>query len=647
MKRSSLIVVVLFPLILVLGFAILSPGLSGPFLLDDFIHLPKLAGDNGQIDTLSDVYQLIFSGERAIGRQLSYLSLLINDNAWPTTAYGFKRLNVLLHLLNGVLVFLFARMLANLICNRDTDPNHADWIALLVMSLWLVHPLHLSPTMMVIQRMTLLAGTFSLLALVSYLHGRRLAVDRPIAGYRWMILGFGSFLVLGIFSKETAIMTVCYVMVIEATLLARDRPPRPDYWRFWAWLFLGVPLLAIVAYFFSILPYIDQLYLKRDFNMIERLLTESRVLMQYLRVILLPSISASGPYHDDFMISRGLLEPATTLLSIITIFSLIGFAIWRRRRNPLLAFAILWFFLAHLLESTILPIELYFEHRNYLPMFGFAFAVSYWVMNQSGKLAVISRVGVAAFLSLTLLITFLSARVWGDANQISTVWAAEHPGSARAQIGAIRFWSKIGDSERLIEQFDLAQRLNPNDAGLSLLRLIIQRCRNPAAPPIGGDMGSLEQMVPSAHFEHGSLEGIDWIAKNAKKEGCDFKEDDLEKIIDLYLSNPRFYGNEAARTLLYRILADRQRKRGDLNATIQSLDLAYAARPSFDVALNQAWLLATAGLFEDADTYLQKARETPPRSKGERLWRDDKIAEIERLIRLMKKDMKTQSISAP
>lgn len=640
MKQSSSIVALLFPLVLVLGFAIQSPGLTGPFLLDDHLHLPKLGGGNGEIDTPPEVYQLVFSSQRLAGRQLSFLTLLVNDNAWPTQAYGFKRFNVLLHLLNGVLVFLFARMLASILLRQDSIPGRADWIALLAMALWLLHPLHLSPTMMVIQRMTLLAGTFSLLALIAYLQGRRLAAQRPLAGYAWMIVGFGFFLLLGVFSKEPAIMTVFYVIVLEATLLARDRLPRPPYWRLWAAVFLGVPVLAIIGYFFGILPYIDQLYLKRDFNMIERLLSESRVLMQYLRVILLPSISASGPYHDDFTVSRGLLDPPTTLLSILGIAALIGVAVWRRRPNPLLSFAILWFFLAHLLESTVLPLELYFEHRNYLPMLGFAFAISYWVMSQSGKLAIIGRVGVATFLALTLSITFVSARVWGDSNQIAAVWAAEHPGSTRAQIGAIRFWAKVGDTERLKQQFDLAQRLNPNDAGLSLLRFIIERCRDPAAPSIGGSLAALEGVVPSARFEHGSLEAIDWIRKRIRKKGCHIHEDELEKIIRLYLTNPRFQGNHRARTLLYRLLSDVFRRRGDLDETIRILDLAYEAWPSYDIALNQAWLLATAGLFEDSAHYLERAKAAPKRSWAERLWRDDKIARIESRIERMRVEMR-------
>ena len=268
-------------------------------------------------------------------------------------------------------------------------------------------------------------------------------------------------------------------------------------------------------------------------------------------------------------------------------------------------------------------------------MLGFLFAISLLAFQFTGKLTRILQTGILAFFVLTSSITYVSAQVWGDSDQIALVWTSEHPASSRAQIGAIRFWSQTGNSEALREQFDLAHRERPSDAGLVLLRLIIERCRAESAPSIGGSLAGLDATVPTAPFEHGSLEAIQWISENAREEGCDLSDQDLESIIGLYLSNPRFHGNAMARTVLYRTLSKIHIRRGDLDATMRALDAAYEARPDFDVALNQAWLLASAGLFDDAEAYLERARQTPMRSIAEPLWRREKITEVASLIEAM------------
>src|SRR5690606_28428671 len=120
-------------------------------------------------------------------------------------------------------------------------------------------------------------------------------------------------------------------------------------------------------------------YGSRNFGMAERVLSEARAICDYLFRILLPSLRGGGIYHDDFAVSRGLADPWTTAPALLVVAMLVGIAVWRRRRWPVFAFAILWFFAGHLLESTVFPLELYFEHRNYVPMIGILFAPAYWV----------------------------------------------------------------------------------------------------------------------------------------------------------------------------------------------------------------------------------------------------------------------------
>ncbi|MDP3284297.1 MAG: tetratricopeptide repeat protein, partial [Desulfobacterales bacterium] len=113
---------------------------------------------------------------------------------------------------------------------------------------------------------------------------------------------------------------------------------------------------------------IFQGYENRYFTPGERLLTEARILVYYLFLFFYPAPTRLSIEHDvDLSVS--FFHPWTTMPSIIIILFLIGIGIWQARKRPLLSFAILFFFLNHVIESSVIGLELIFEHRNYLPSF--------------------------------------------------------------------------------------------------------------------------------------------------------------------------------------------------------------------------------------------------------------------------------------
>lgn len=636
MTRHTLFVSALLASLLAVAWLAFSLAFSGPFFFDDFAHLPKLAGSGDGTNTTSEVLRLAFPTHGGSGRSLAYLSLLIDDYTWPTSPEGFKRTNLLIHLLNGVLVFVFLRQLARLPGHPKAPAPAADWIALAGMGLWLLHPIHLSPTMMVIQRMTLLGGTFSLLALMAYLQGRCIAAVRPVAGAWWMVAAFSGALILGLMSKETAFMVIAYVAALELTVLGPDRPPRPRWWNVWATVFLILPLGLLAAYLLVIAGDLGDAYRVRAFSLVERLLTEGRILLQYLRVIAIPSATQTGPFRDDFEISHGLFDPPETAAALAAIVVLIGLAAWARRRYPLLSLAVLWFFLGHLLEGTVLPLELYFEHRNYLPMLGPIFALTYWVMGLKPPIRRLAAVGLLGFLTLEAVVTHASAQVWGNHAAIAVLWSAEHPGSPRAQIVAINYYAAIGDSERLKRQLDMASAADPRNASYPLFRWSVERCSDQALPALGGDMNALEVAIPAAQFEYGSLENIQWLLDKLRAGRCRITPADMERIFGLYLANPRFRLRADTLYQLYTDYARLKLQQGDLGGTIQALDAAYEAKPYFETALNQAYLLATAGLFDEADNYIERAVQTPPSSVFDWFEKGPHVAETRQLIGRMR-----------
>jgi hypothetical protein len=144
-----------------------------------------------------------------------------------------------------------------------------------------------------------------------------------------------------------------------------------------AWLFgvfLILPgILGLAHYLPGVLS--GASFQDRPFGLEERLWTETRVLWHYLWWILAPQPGQLSLYHDAFPLSHGPLHPWSGLPAALGLAGLIGGAVLVRRRYPLLSFGILWFFVMQLLVSTVLPLELVFEHRNYLGSIGIFLAL--------------------------------------------------------------------------------------------------------------------------------------------------------------------------------------------------------------------------------------------------------------------------------
>jgi tetratricopeptide (TPR) repeat protein len=166
----------------------------------------------------------------------------------------------------------------------------------------------------------------------------------------------------------------------------------------------------------------------------ERLLTEGRVVLGYLRWNLFPTLRQFGLYHDDIAISRGWWNPPSTVFAFVALASLAGIAFALRRQRPLVALGIAWFFAAQLLTATIVPLELVFEHRNYFASLGACIVVADLLLlaprgDSPRRMAALVAVLWLSFLGMT---TLLRAKEWSDPLRFAASEAAKHPASPRA-----------------------------------------------------------------------------------------------------------------------------------------------------------------------------------------------------------------------
>jgi tetratricopeptide (TPR) repeat protein len=268
-------------------------------------------------------------------------------------------------------------------------------------------------------------------------------------------------------SKENAILLPVFVLAIEFVLFPDERP-----WRSWNQIPRpGRNFLLCSAAVCAGLILIIALHMAwpgysiRHFNMIERLMTEPRVLFFYVSLILVPRINEFGLLHDDIAISRSLLSPWTTLPSLLTLAAMLGYAIYARRRLPLLSLGVLWFLVAHLLESTLFPLEIAHEHRNYLAVLGILFVVVHLLDHGSMRLGHFRLWGLIPVMALVFAGTsYARAMQWSDINSLYRYEAIHHPNSAGAQAGLSTLLNTQGDYKGAIDLLKRASELNPREA---------------------------------------------------------------------------------------------------------------------------------------------------------------------------------------
>jgi len=420
-------------------FGAYSLGLGGPLLFDD--HVALTANPLVQIDgAVFDEWRraALSSGSGPLGRPIAMLSFALNHAlAGELSPAALKLVNVLIHVAVGALIYalaipLFARLYPG------AGRGAARWLALLAAAIWLLHPLHVSTVLYAVQRMAQLAALFAVAGLLVFVRYRQ----------RWALRGAGPgevaaaglWLLLltacAALSKENGAVLLPLIAVVEVCFFGgvwagREVPLLRRGAAAAVALYLGVLLLCMIV------PpdFLAGRFGSREFTLHERVLTQARVLWHYLAWLALPDISAMGFQHDDIPLSTGPLSPPATLAAIAGWALALGAAILLRRRVPLLLFALLFYLVGHSLESTVWPLEMVYEHRNYLPVIGYCLlfasllAAPLWRADSAGLPA---RALVVAVPVLLLALLLVRVDTWSDTLRLAGVNVGNHPESSRS-----------------------------------------------------------------------------------------------------------------------------------------------------------------------------------------------------------------------
>ena len=527
-----------------LALAVYWPGLAGGFFFDDGPSILLAEGVRLETLSLTSLHQAWISGGAGpTGRPVAQLSFALNHYFAGFNPFFFKSTNLAIHLISGWLVFSLVRRLLN------TTTAHAKPLLLLLASgaattLWLLHPIQLLPVLHVVQRMTSLSALFLLAALLVHIRGRE---QRGSAAVAWLLPAWCVLWPLSVLSKETGVLFPLLALAWELIVRRHTQGQLDRFARAFTAV-VGLCLLCGLIYMLS--PRAQWLwagYEMRPFSLAERLLTEGRVLWFYLGLIVIPRLEALGLYHDDIAFSTNCLTPWTTLPALAGLLGLV-WLVWRLRiRAPLVAFGIAWFLIGHGLESTVLPLELAHEHRNYLPLFGILVAAASLLtvaLQSKGarKTLGVTLTGVAlVYLSF---ITALRNHQFGDDVRRTQIEAQHHRTSARAQheaghtlAGLPEAASPNSPTYAFAERhYELANQLDVNSK-MSLLGIIHLSCQAGRTPDKAW-LSELTRRLQTTPFAPGDRTVLYSLKEMAVAGSICLSRPEIDNIFTAALANP-------------------------------------------------------------------------------------------------------------
>lgn len=637
--------------IIFLTWHIYEPGLRGGFLFDDFANLPSL-GATGPIDHWATFWRYVTSGHAdPTGRPIALLSFLLDAQDWPAAPYPFKRTNLLLHLLNGVLLALLLRRLGRrCIRSKDYSPPddlpgnylRIDLAAVLAASLWLLHPLFVSTTLYIVQREAILPATFTLIGLLLWLRGRQTMQQGGIvSGWIWIICGLGGCTLLATLSKANGILLPALALVIEYVLLrptyrAASASPRQasefsglnpnkslNYsvhsregmaYRGAMILLAWLPTAAVTAYLLQQgwNGFAHGISSVRAWTLGQRLLTEPRVLMDYLDLLWLPRPFTPGLFNDQIQASTTPWSPMTTLPALFAVAGLLIVSWLTRRRWPAAAAAVLFYFVGQSLESSTVALELYFEHRNYLPAMLMFWPLALWLCSayppalptaeatagtppQRSAITRFAKPALAILLVLGFgMMTHAAAGLWGDVNDQALLWARLNPDSPRAQAYAADIDMGAGNPAQAAARLQPLLDKYPDQVQLAL-SLFGAECQ----------MGQVESVTLDAARvalktarDPGTLL-TSWFARvmdQAATPPCpQLTYSTIDSLLDAALTNSHFAAIAGREQDLYYLKGRLALKQHDAERALNYFNHALDVQVRIAAALEEAAVLGSAG----------------------------------------------------
>lgn len=522
----------LFISFLILTYGIYSFGFSGALYYDDFRPLSGLANIHNLNSALYYTFNEI-SGP--LGRPLSMLSFLLNIGDWDQHINNFFLINTLIHLINGIFVFFISHKIFNLI---EFQKEKNKWLALATSALWLISPLLISTQLIAVQRMASLSALFVFAGVLGYLKGLEIQKLRPTLGLFTQLASIFIFTLLAMLAKENGILLPIFTLVLEYTIVHRYHSIQ-NFKTLRLSLFSAC-LIVVLGYLLSTIPDAETNYSVRNYSLYERIITQPQIVIDYIRLAFIPDIFSYNPFHDNYPKNTQLSGNIPAILSIVICLASLFSAITLRKKYTVISFAILWFFAGHLLESTVINLELYFEHRNYIAILGFYILLIYGLSTLAAHNEEIKHLIWACFSVYLAFLSFMTYQVtslWGSPEQAAQAWFINQKSSARATEHLALMWLQQGKVEPTHEILKI-QKNNCPSCLSSQIQYLILSCITNQQNETKTQLALIKKLSRIQKIIPGAPSSLQALFNQVKAEQCKYvSPQDLKEINQNLINN--------------------------------------------------------------------------------------------------------------
>jgi len=407
-----------------------------------------------------------FSGLKKVwdtdsSRFLAYYSFAWNYHFSELNVWGFHFVNLMIHLLNSFLIFWITTLLFKTPgLNSKPIARHASAIALTAGLLFVSHPLATGAVTYIVQRLASMAALFYFLSVAMYLKAR--LSDTKIK--YWYFAGTLIAILFAVHSKENAYTIPFALFLIELFFFNTKKISLnfKDY-RVLASIvgFIAFIIFTLSNFSFSVFnalpPTNNNPYTITPFNYFY---TQLSVIVKYIQLLFLP-INQNVDY--DFPIANSLFEMPTIINGLI-LLSLLILAFYLYNKNKLFSFGIFWFFLTLSIESSFIPItDVIFEHRTYIPSFGFFIILSsgiflfLWDKYKMTAIAVIFLL-----IGSNAVLAHQRNKVWKDEFSLWSDVVSKSPKKVRGYLNLGYAYGNLKQWNEAIPNFNKVIELDPN-----------------------------------------------------------------------------------------------------------------------------------------------------------------------------------------
>lgn len=453
---SSRILKSLMPVLalIIVGLAVYSAAAMGGFVWDDgklvryntlirsFSHIGNMFTNNLGAGFDPDLPAGFPGTDYGYYRPLTFLSFALDYRIWEANPFGYHLANIILHILVCIALYTLTDILFKRpgsfgkLRTRPEPGKRVEGFAFWTAMLFLVHPVHTEMVSYISCRGDSLSTLFMLPAFIAYLR------FLDTGGIRYFIFLSAGY-TAALFSKENALV---FPLLLMAYHIAFKRKLR---------LIPFIPLVAIIAGYILLRSTLTGFPPTDIYTCAVRIPGFFAAIAGYLKLLLLPVNLHSVYGNEPFSV----YDPNVLLGAVLTA-GLLLYA-FRKRKDTMIIFSILWFFIALLPSSSVYPVNYAYmnEHWLYLPSMGFFMLAADRAVKAYRFTAV--RAGMILLTAVFACMTYRQSLYWHD--QVSlfernlifapdTWWVYNNLGAGYAE---------KGEHKQAIQNYSQALKLDP------------------------------------------------------------------------------------------------------------------------------------------------------------------------------------------